>query len=122
MLMKRVMWLALVSACGDSAPEEAETSQSLSGSGSGREERGDRCDATPIDSRGTLPACVAGRSTNNGPGRPVGALLTQSELVETVQTDSVAASANALTHNRNPPSQDPVDRGFPPPPKKASQQ
>ncbi len=115
-MLKRLVVLVLLGACGEASVEEMESSQSLtgSGSGSGGQERGDPCDAKPIDSKGTLPACVAGTSTKAGPGRPPN-LVTRPETM-TPEMTSAADRANALSEARNPGTQSPSERGFAVPP------
>ncbi len=123
MLKQVVLLLALVCACGDSSVEEGETAQSVAGSGgsgSGTQHSGDECDPTPIDAKGTLPACVAGRSNSRGPGRLANAII----LPEPPASPEAVTSTERATQTmkvRNPASQDPLDRGFAPPPKAGAQ-
>lgn len=113
-MLKRVMFLALICACGADEGEEGESTQSVVGSGSGSQSSFDPCDPTPIDSRGTLPACLAGTSRGSaGPGKVAGAVIVPEP---TPATEAVTATdrATQLSTERNPRAQDPVDRGFGP--------
>ena len=68
------------------------------------------CDLTPIDDRGTLPACAAGKSSPGGPGTPidwVGSAVPA--LTQSVESMTEAATIDAA---RNSDHQSPVDRGF----------
>ncbi|MFN0248537.1 MAG: hypothetical protein ACKV2T_16715 [Kofleriaceae bacterium] len=116
-MLKYVLAAALLGGCGDSGVDEADnegtSSQAStgSGSGSGLQERADPCVETPIDSKGTLPACVAGRSTTKGPGRAKGAVLEDVPVPEAAVL-SAADAANRLSVART--ASDPADRGFAP--------
>lgn len=115
-MLKRVMFLALICACGASDDvEESESTQAVGsgGSGSGKQRSGDECDPTPIDEKGTLPACVAGRSGSNGPGKAVDAVIV-AEPPPTPEEVEATTRANQLTNARNPTHQDAADRGFAP--------
>ena len=115
-MLKRLFVLALtLSACGDSEIDENQTSQAIAGSGSGSQERGDACDETPIDSMGTLPACVAGRSTSSGPGRHKDGNV-RPEPAEAAETKAATAAANALSAARGNAGSNLADRGFAPVP------
>lgn len=74
------------------------------------------CDLRPIDSKGTLPACAAGKASAAGPGVPYG-----QPAVEPLEPPSgadveAAAEEEALSRARNRPGLDPVDLGFGRPP------
>lgn len=117
-MLKQVMMLLAICACGasDDVSESASArSQSVvgNGSGSGRQRSGDECDPTPIDSKGTLPACVGGRSTKEGPGNVADAVIV-TEPEPTAETKTATGRANQVMKARNPESQDLADRGFAP--------
>lgn len=104
--------LALASASCGSSTGTSSSSQALAGSGGSQ---GSDCILAPIDNKGDLPACAAGTTSASGPGLPynfvgrwVGAITLNAEQV------AARSAADALSAARNPPGQDPIDRGFPP--------
>ena len=118
MLKKALLVLCLCACGGDD--EVSTSSQAVgsgsagSGSGSGLQERGDPCDETPIDAKGTLPACVAGRSTGKGPGRIKDTVLVPEEP-PTPEVEEATRAANAQANARGgKPDSKPEDRGFAP--------
>jgi hypothetical protein len=95
----------LVAACGDQTPP----SSAVARTGSGLAER---CDMTPIDDKGTLPACAAGTTTKAGPGLPYNFVGVVRESDVDITPDAMP-QAGGITAKDSTPS-DPVDNGFAP--------
>lgn len=105
-----IMVLFVAGACrGDDAGSSSTGSSALTAGA------GDACDKRPIDHRGTLPACAAGRASRTRPGTPddhtgpvkASLLLDASELAAKAVADQIAVE-------RFPPGTDPVELGYPP--------
>ncbi len=102
--------LVATATCSDSEPETSSETKAVAAAPP-------VCNKTPIDQRGTLPACAAGTPTVAGPGVPddhtgpknAPLTLTPGEL-------SAAAAAEQQSALRSPPGVDPVDLGFGRPP------
>ena len=109
-LMFGVLFAVGIASCSGDSSESAETAAvtvGSSGSGSGS------CDRTPIDGSGTLPACAAGTPGSGGPGVPEDfAGSNETSMPITAADQAAIAAAQALDIARNPPGQDPLDRGF----------
>lgn len=99
-----------LAACG--TPERAQQQvPTVPGSGSAD------CELVAIDDAGRLPACAAGTSTAKGPGRPFDTQADVAAAAERLREDLAnAKAADALSNARNPVDENPVNRGFAPPP------
>ena len=93
-------------ACGDTTPPSKAVART------GKPPAAE-CDMTPIDDKGTLPACAAGTSTEEGPGLPYNftGVISESD----VQAGDLATAQQApMVAPAAQPELDPVDRGFAP--------
>ena len=84
----------------DESAETAATQQAVKWDPSATDE----CDLKPIDDRGTLPACAAGKTTERGPGRAYDSLddaspheLSLPELSSQAETERRRIEANSAS-------------------------
>ena len=102
--------LVASAACDDSEPETSSETKAVANAPA-------VCNKTPIDQRGTLPACAAGTPTVAGPGVPDDHTGPKNApLTLTAEEISATAAAEQQSALRGPPGVDPVDLGFGRPP------
>lgn len=74
----------------------------------------EECDLRPIDRKGSLRACAAGKTTVEGPGKPEGFVEPPPPSAEEIAADVAAASRDQeKLQSRDGVGQDPRDLGFP---------
>ena len=113
---------AVLASCSGGSTESVETAAvTASGDGSASDSGSGSCNLAPIDDTGAMPACAAGTSGSAGPGLPQGFAGSDESSMPLSAADLAGLAADqALGLARNPPGQDPVERGFGTPPSRGT--